>query len=249
MKITQDQYRKAYECGQKVFLGEMRITDAKASVHKFGVNSNSATDMVYNLGHMLRGERYTRALSTAATTDYLKWISEDYGTNELRNAVSALKQHIEYYQSISGSPMRSLRKVLEAHSDLLKSASDFVKHPEEENEDSLLEGRVRKVSVNIYERNPAARKKCIQHHGTNCSVCSFDFSEVFGPIGAEFIHVHHLKELSSVGKEYEIDPIKDLRPVCPNCHAMLHKGKPAYSISELQKAIRNQHTNKSNKAG
>jgi len=28
--------------------------------------------------------------------------------------------------------------------------------------------------------------------------------------------------------------ILDLRPVCPNCHAMLHKRTPAISIEELQ---------------
>jgi hypothetical protein len=31
-----------------------------------------------------------------------------------------------------------------------------------------------------------------------------------------FLHVHHLRELAALGKEYEVDPITDLRPVCPN---------------------------------
>jgi 5-methylcytosine-specific restriction protein A len=30
-----------------------------------------------------------------------------------------------------------------------------------------------------------------------------------------------------------LDPEADLRPVCPNCHAMLHRTKPAMSVSEL----------------
>ncbi|MEZ5326653.1 MAG: hypothetical protein R3F19_16520 [Verrucomicrobiales bacterium] len=44
----------------------MRITDAKATLEEDGVNPNSGADLVYNVGHMLRGHRYTQALSTAA---------------------------------------------------------------------------------------------------------------------------------------------------------------------------------------
>lgn len=49
--------------------------------------------------------------------------------------------------------------------------------------------------------------------------------------------VHHLQEISSIGEEYEVNPIEDLRPVCPNCHAMLHKRDPAYSIADLKVVI------------
>jgi 5-methylcytosine-specific restriction protein A len=56
-------------------------------------------------------------------------------------------------------------------------------------------------------------------------------------LGQGFIHVHHLKELASIAKEYEVDPIKDLRPVCPNCHAMLHQRKPALTISKLRQLL------------
>lgn len=72
----------------------------------------------------------------------------------------------------------------------------------------------------------------------NCTVCGFNFTEMYGEIDKEFIHVHHLLELNQIGEEYVVDPIKDLRPVCPNCHAMLHKRKPAYSLEELKEKIR-----------
>ena len=70
-----------------------------------------------------------------------------------------------------------------------------------------------------------ARKKCIEHYGAKCAVsnCGFDFEKLYGDIGKGFIHVHHLTQLSDIGQGYEVDPIKDLRPVCPNCHAMLHQ--------------------------
>jgi 5-methylcytosine-specific restriction protein A len=65
-------------------------------------------------------------------------------------------------------------------------------------------------------------------------VCDFNFEAKYGEIGSGFIHVHHLTPLANIGKEYEVDSIRDLRPVCPNCHAMLHKKYPPYSIEELK---------------
>ncbi len=96
---------------------------------------------------------------------------------------------------------------------------------------------MRQALVNLYERKPAARVACIAHYGATCSVCDFNFGKIYGEIGEGFIHVYHLTEISSIGEEYEVDPIKDLRPVCPNCHAMLHKRDPAYSIDELKDMI------------
>lgn len=95
------------------------------------------------------------------------------------------------------------------------------------------EGATQIVAVNRYERDPHARLECIKHHGLRCLVCSFDFVRMYGAVGEGFIHVHHRVPLSQINVEYVVDPIKDLVPVCPNCHAMLHKRIPPYSIDEL----------------
>jgi hypothetical protein len=97
------------------------------------------------------------------------------------------------------------------------------------------EGATRQVLVNAYERDPRARAACIAHYGDDCCVCGFNFRDIFGDIADGFIHVHHLKQLSDVGKEYEVDPIADLRPVCPNCHAAIHRRSPPYTIEEIKK--------------
>lgn len=97
----------------------------------------------------------------------------------------------------------------------------------------VVEGAKRTVSVNIYERDPSARVRCIRRWGVRCVVCSFDFAAEYGEIGQGYIHVHHLRPLGEIGAEYVLDPEADLRPVCPNCHAMLHRTKPAMSIAEL----------------
>jgi len=99
--------------------------------------------------------------------------------------------------------------------------------------EGVVEGAKRAVTVNIYERDPAARARCIRHWGPRCGVCSFDFTAEYGDIGAGYIHVHHLRPLAEIGAEYVLDPEVDLRPVCPNCHAMLHRTRPPMSIEAL----------------
>lgn len=101
-------------------------------------------------------------------------------------------------------------------------------------EEPLVEGASFTVQVSAFERNPVARQKCITHYGTGCSVCGFNFSASYGSSAEGYIHVHHLKPLASIGEEYVIDPIKDLRPVCANCHAVIHLRRPPYSIEEVK---------------
>ena len=107
--------------------------------------------------------------------------------------------------------------------------------PEEISEtEGSYEGARRRISVNTYERNRTVRDKCLQHYGTRCAVCAQDMSEIYGPEATGLIHVHHLKPLSEIKEDYQVNPITDLRPVCPNCHAVIHRRKPPYKIEEVK---------------
>lgn len=109
-----------------------------------------------------------------------------------------------------------------------------------EHADEIFEGAKKTIVVNRYERNSAARRQCIERHGCKCSVCGLDFEKMYGELGRGFIHVHHIVPISTIGQEYKLDPVKDLVPVCPNCHAMLHHGAEGrvLSIEELQARLR-----------
>jgi predicted HNH restriction endonuclease len=106
------------------------------------------------------------------------------------------------------------------------------------------EGSVQRILVNRYERDVNARADCIDRYGTTCHICGFDFAEMYGEVMAGFIHIHHLKPLAKVGIGYRVDPTTDLRPVCPNCHAVLHRREPPYSIEEVKEFIRLQKPSK-----
>ena len=101
----------------------------------------------------------------------------------------------------------------------------------------LFEGAVSKIVVNRYERDKKARTECIEHYGCRCAVCGFDFAKVYGPIGRDKIHVHHLVPLSTIREEYQIDPVRDLRPVCPNCHIIIHCKSDPFTIDEVKEQI------------
>jgi hypothetical protein len=133
-----------------------------------------------------------------------------------------------------------LRPLYEFVKETIGDLQTVTVYPDElDKPETLFEGIKKTVLVNSYERNPIARKKCIEHYGAKCAVsnCGFDFEKLYGDIGKGFIHVHHLTQLSDIGQGYEVDPIKDLRPVCPNCHAMLHQKNPPYTINELNLKI------------
>ncbi len=102
----------------------------------------------------------------------------------------------------------------------------------------LIEGAVTRVTVNAYERNPEARRRCIAEHGTACCVCGFDFGAAYGPVAEGYIHVHHLRPLSEIRESYVVDPVAELRPVCPNCHAVLHLGSQCRTVDEVRQLLR-----------
>ena len=101
----------------------------------------------------------------------------------------------------------------------------------------LSEGAKRSITVNAYERNPVARNRCIKHHGTNCCICGFSFGAVYGEEATGYIHVHHLRPLAEIGREYVVDPVEDLRPVCPNCHAVVHLGGRCRTTDEVKRLL------------
>ena len=143
-------------------------------------------------------------------------------------------------QGVQGCPPELLEFLLNPYETVNEDVYD-VDYPEDD--ENLYEGALIKVMANKYERNQKARKECVAKKGYKCLVCGCDFEAIYGKIGKEFIHVHHLTPISSIGKEYELDVDNDLAPVCPNCHYMLHRKDPPYTIEELADIMNKQVEN------
>jgi 5-methylcytosine-specific restriction protein A len=101
---------------------------------------------------------------------------------------------------------------------------------ESDNQITYNEGTPNQVTFTRYERNPYARNICTNHYGFSCVICGFNFQKKYGKLGKDFIHVHHLTQIAKVAKQHSLDPIKDLRPVCANCHAIIHRRKTAHTM-------------------
>ena len=130
---------------------------------------------------------------------------------------------------------------LKYYIDYLKSRSSVDSStPQEEYEiqdvvEEYKEGSILDCHGSKYERSRSARQACLAHYGYVCRVCGFDFEKKYGEIGRNFIEVHHRTELCSyAGENHTVDYIKDLIPVCSNCHSMLHRTKPAMKVEQLQ---------------
>jgi len=106
-----------------------------------------------------------------------------------------------------------------------------------ENHQSYWEGNQTTKLSTKYERSPEARAVCLSIKGYSCEVCEFDFFQTYGEVGKNYIHVHHTVRVADRKRPYIVDPIEDLVPLCPNCHAMAHKKVPPYSVKELKSII------------
>lgn len=146
---------------------------------------------------------------------------------KIEDAVGLIKQlendveFLEYYKNSNNSPCSAFHKYLEFIDSLEQSKDDNLVGAIEASESDDAPPCNEKISVwvNRYERDVKERKKCIAEKGLCCYVCGMNFEEVYGEIGRDFIHVHHIKPLADNGKDIS----ENLIPVCPNCHAMLHR--------------------------
>ena len=134
---------------------------------------------------------------------------------------SGLKCYIEFHQS-DYYPSKLYDKVEQESVEM-------------ENTPIHVEGKVYESHSVGFERNLKAREECLRHYGCKCSVCGFDFEKEYGEIGRGFIEVHHIVPLSTIREEYVVDPIRDLRPLCSNCHSMVHRREPVIELEELMK--------------
>jgi len=115
-------------------------------------------------------------------------------------------------------------------------------------EQKYFEGKInsRVKEVFTLSRNALARKKCLEYYfpdnkNYNCILCGFEFEKQYGSLGKNFIEVHHIESHTTKSKtegKHEINPIKELIPICSNCHTIIHREKPAISIEKMKEILR-----------
>lgn len=87
----------------------------------------------------------------------------------------------------------TLQNQILATDDIISSINDYIKDNEITNmTEEYIEGKQEKRFLTSRERNPKARKNCIDKYGYICQICGINLEKVYGPVGHNYIHVHHI---------------------------------------------------------
>lgn len=240
-RITIREIEAAYERGVAVHLGKMRFADAVDSLRsEHSMNSASAADYVQNVGNILSGKVYRRTFNLTAAKYFLNRISQDFPPSVLGSAISAIKLHIEYYQTVSGTKLPQLAAICENYLAAATSApvelSKIVREFDVETERAfLMSSQERLLKVGAYPtkprsalvlasafvRNPYVKAEVLIRSRGSCEMCKMD-----GPFrrkkdGQLYLEVHHKVPLAEGGD----DTIANAIALCPNCHREAHSGE------------------------
>lgn len=114
----------------------------------------------------------------------------------------------------------------------------------------IQEGTKKLTEVAVYNRSTTLRNYAISYFSSDdkiyCNCCNFNFQDFYGEqIGKGFIEIHHTKPIFKYEDE-DLEntlenAVKNLTPVCSNCHRMIHRNwnKPL----EIQALIDNINAN------
>jgi hypothetical protein len=207
----------------------VEIHFSKKYLHELPFKANEGVDFLLNIS----GKTYKTRLRHTERNDYL-WISPDCYVNGERHRLSDVLFGAGYFKN-------QKIEIDTASKPAIIITSPYYSPDEVQPEASLKEGAVKQININAYERNSQARQLCLEKYGYKCSVCEMSFAETYGKAFAGYIHVHHLVPLKDIGETYNIDPVKDLRPVCPNCHAVIHHGDTIRTITDVRKMLERKH--------
>ncbi len=238
--ITNEQVSAAFTTGMDWLagkLGRQKAIELLAGQH--AINPVSAGDLLQVLKAMLDGQRFTRSISAPAADIYLAGIHAAAGPAGLARAVSALDQHLTYYEGIRPVTLHKLRAVrdkwLAALPDAPLGLDDLSAAFEQEvaalmaapaaRRRALLPqpGTLPKVSVaqvKVYQRSAAVVAEVLLRAAGHCESCRNPAPFRRASDGTPYLEVHHVVQLAHGGADTPDNAIA----VCPNCHRRHHHG-------------------------
>lgn len=203
-------------CGSKSTTGQADGPPSALEVSTW----NAAYDFFYDaMGDGRSPSQFRNSLkNTRDTFDHLfsngrtGWIDQDGKRPSIRNSFA--RTHEEWKGRAD--------EVLQAFVFRLQSGFSGDEMRNQKNSLAVTEGGLKVYASTRRERIPKLRKAAISFHGLDCMGCGFSFEKFYGPLGQDFIEVHHVVPLSQAGR-VETDPMRDLIVLCANCHRMVHR--------------------------
>lgn len=237
MNITLDQTKLAYKVSKDYYDGVIKRQEAIAQLKNSGMNERSASIYLQVYRYLKQGETFTRTLKAESFEYFLDRLLNEFGNSQLLKSLTALKNHIEYYESTHSGKLLLIRGIHEKYLKIYTKIEDSI--VDEEEEISFPEGKERYRLHRAKERNvtliKVAKAKYLESNKRlSCQVCDFSFEEQYGELGKGFIEAHHIFPISRLTEETSTK-IEDIALVCSNCHRMLHRRRPWVDIEELNK--------------
>lgn len=235
-------YKSLLVSGAKVIYYKGRITDPYFSgsrlskhPHYFGVatvdevRSDTASDKGDLYAFLKDYQPFEEAVLAKLGSGYFEAIPQSKSSNYWRDAVRVIDENV--YSAILNSAV-----LLHAQIPNLNDSESGAVLGEFESRE---EGKPSRVYSTRYERDPKLRQQAIEIHGVTCKGCGFNFGETYGEYAKGIVHIHHVVPISELQEVCLVNPGTDLVPLCPNCHAVVHRFKSrTLSIAELVEMLR-----------
>lgn len=239
MKISETQVQAAYSMSRNVYCGDVGLSAGARELHEeHGLNINSARDFIEDYKALRLGKVFQRAMSAPAMEYFLSGIETEHGTEALTVALSALRKHITYYESVSGTNLNKMRGVVSKFSERIEQPLDFEQFQEvfdasvAESAKQSPEIRDIRISsseprpkqntalVTVFLRNPNVVAEVLIRAGGHCERCESPAPFKRKKDGTPYLEVHHKQRLADGGN----DTVENAIALCPNCHRELHYG-------------------------
>lgn len=131
-------------------------------------------------------------------------------------------------------PIRYLISSSFRYDDVVEALGKLTTNPDikkEPYEEIVTEGGAYTQTVKYTERSHRLRDVAIEYFTQNgrivCGCCGFDFSCYTPKYACNCIEIHHIKPLFQYADADESktieEALKNLLPVCPNCHRVIHR--------------------------
>lgn len=122
------------------------------------------------------------------------------------------------------------------------------KEPQSFDENVVIsEGLKKIVTSEAYQRSSKLRDLALEYYTKSgkisCRACSFNYEDFYGPkLGHLFIEIHHQKPIFKYRDDdlriFLENAVKNVIPVCSNCHRMIHRKRDhILALSSLKRLI------------
>jgi 5-methylcytosine-specific restriction protein A len=227
MKIHEDALRANYDIAKKVYENQMtRELGVEYLNSNFNMNKSSAADGINNFKCLITGQKYTRTNNAFATEYYLENIAQDYGTEALKIALSAVRQHIEYYENLQKVKMHKIRDIYDKY--FVQPIISFDENEQKEIETiyktksrdeiakelkSIKPTDPKQITINlkVYKRDNKMISLLKLFRDFKCQICGVSIRK---KDGSNYIEAAHIKPKHQKGGETPDNIIL----LCPNHH-------------------------------